>query len=53
MLHRLGRSREEKSREREGEGSKRPQPLHSGMAGVAFAGVARLPSGLVKKMAIS
>ena len=55
MLYRprLGWSREEKSREGEGEGSKRPQPPHSGIAGVAFAGAARLPSGLLKKMAIS
>lgn len=41
------------SREKKGKGRKRPLPLHSGITGVAFAGVARLPSGLLKKMAIS
>lgn len=47
MLYRprLGWSREEKG---QGEGRKRPPSLHSGMAGVAFAGVARLPSGPLK-----
>lgn len=40
-------------REGQGEGSERPQPPRSRITGVAFAGVARLPSGLLKKMAIS
>lgn len=48
MLYRprLGWSREKKGK---GEERKRPLPLHSGITGVAFAGVARLPSGLLKK----
>lgn len=36
-------------REGQGEGCERPQPPHSRISGVAFAGVARLPSGLLKK----
>lgn len=45
----MGGVERKKSREGEGEGGKRPRPLHSGIAGVAFARVARLPSGLLKK----